>query len=320
MTLMLENRLSFQNEKPFLWLYWKNVSGKKTPYYILKCHENIKLYCEKDFKVVILNEKTVKKYISDLIPEYEQLNQVAHKADYLRFKLLYKYGGIWLDSDTILFRSLKEVIQKIAEVGFVCMGYFNDSLGKVFPLIAFLGAIKGSEICLMMIQNMEKKIKAKIAIRQQPTWDEIGGKLLADLIISKKVFVYPSEVFCPIPIHNKGIIDLFLPLKKDHEKKCDSAFGQTMSNSTVGDFVNFLGRNIFLANMALAYVFCKGFKINLNLSSNTDVLGFSIDELKFIMRIKELSDSSILIKSLFKLMRLLKSFIKKLYSTGCLLI
>lgn len=254
--------MSFQKEKKFLWLYWENLPGRETPYYILKCHESIKLHCSKDYEVVVVNQNNVRDYISDLIPEYEHLSQIAHKADYIRFKLLYNYGGIWLDSDTIVFRSLNEVIYKINEYNFICMGYYNHFMGKIFPLIAFLGAKKGNELCLIMIQNMEKIIKDKVKSGQQPTWDEIGGKLLAELIISRDAYVYPAEVFCPVPIQNtSGQIDLFLPLKDDHKQNCQTAFGQTMPNSTVGNFINFLGEKIFDADMALSYVFRKGFGI-----------------------------------------------------------
>ena len=33
------------------------------------------------------------------------------KADYIRYSLLYKYGGIWLDSDVIVFRNLDDLIE-----------------------------------------------------------------------------------------------------------------------------------------------------------------------------------------------------------------
>ena len=40
-------------------------------------------------------------------------NQIAQKADYIRSKLLCKYGGIWLDSDAIVLQSMDSVFNEL---------------------------------------------------------------------------------------------------------------------------------------------------------------------------------------------------------------
>ena len=37
------------------------------------------------------------------------------QVDYMRILLIYKYGGIWLDSDTIVLTSLKELFDILQE-------------------------------------------------------------------------------------------------------------------------------------------------------------------------------------------------------------
>ena len=43
---------------------------------------------------------------NELNPNIFKVNHIAQKADYIRLKILYKYGGIWLDADTICFNKI----------------------------------------------------------------------------------------------------------------------------------------------------------------------------------------------------------------------
>lgn len=58
----------------------------------------------KGYKVYFLTPQNVKEYI-DIHPAFFGL-QPAHQADYVRVNFLYKYGGIWLDSDTLVMEPL----------------------------------------------------------------------------------------------------------------------------------------------------------------------------------------------------------------------
>ena len=113
------------NQKYFMWVYWENVGSADTPDYIKICLDSVKKYCSHDFELVILNEKSV----HDYIPELKLLNLnnllIAQKVDIIRVLLLYKYGGIYIDADTIVMRSPKEIVDKLIDydyVGFGCTG------------------------------------------------------------------------------------------------------------------------------------------------------------------------------------------------------
>ena len=96
-----------------VWQYWENSDTypNSIPYIDL-CHETVDLHQTdgKGYKVIRLNDKNYHEYIDDINPFIfnlkESENQLAQKADYIRAKLLYKHGGIWLDSDAIVFRDL----------------------------------------------------------------------------------------------------------------------------------------------------------------------------------------------------------------------
>ena len=113
------------------WFYWED--NGQTPEIIIKIIHLIKKYLT---NYVIVNNKTIHKYIS--VVDTSHLEHIAQKVDYYRAKLLYTYGGIWLDMDTIILDNLdylykelqksdKEVMISISELTCslpnVCLGY-----------------------------------------------------------------------------------------------------------------------------------------------------------------------------------------------------
>lgn len=116
----------YENNKiHYMWVYWENIDGLDMPDYIKLCMNTIIKHCRKDFNLVILNEKTV----YDYIPEFADINTdkllIAQKVDIIRILLLYKYGGLYIDADTIVMKSPKEIVQKLEDydyVGFGCTG------------------------------------------------------------------------------------------------------------------------------------------------------------------------------------------------------
>ena len=123
-TTRLYNREKFTIKPNYIWLYWENKSGSvEPPKYIQLCHDTVRKHCGSNFVINILNEKTIHNYVADLRTDVETLN-IPQKADYYRLKLLYEYGGIWLDSDIIVMKNLTPIINKLNNkhdfVGFGC--------------------------------------------------------------------------------------------------------------------------------------------------------------------------------------------------------
>ena len=116
---------NFQS-KPIIWLYWENKPGNTMPVYLDLCIDTIKYHCVKDFRIILLNEKTVYDYLPNLRKDLNKL-LIAQKSDYIRIKLLYEYGGVWLDTDTIVMRNLAPIMKKLENydfVGFGCTGMY----------------------------------------------------------------------------------------------------------------------------------------------------------------------------------------------------
>ena len=58
----------------------------------------------KGYNVILITNENIINYVK--IPEYFHLLQHAHKADFVRVNVICDYGGIWLDSDTLVLDNL----------------------------------------------------------------------------------------------------------------------------------------------------------------------------------------------------------------------
>lgn len=123
----LSPREAFTNnqERPNIWMYWENKPGKMKPEYLNLCYETVVKNCEQSFTINLLNEKTVYNFLPNLRRDLDQYMSIPQKTDLIRLSLLHKYGGIWVDSDTIVIRDLKPLWDKTKKheyIGFGCTG------------------------------------------------------------------------------------------------------------------------------------------------------------------------------------------------------
>jgi hypothetical protein len=110
-------------------MYWDNKPGKTRPVYLDICLETIQKHCQQSFDIVILNKKNVYDYLPNLRTDiWEKLVHIPMLTDYIRYMLIYKYGGIWLDFDIIMMKNIMPLYKKLDEYDYIGFGcYFNDA-------------------------------------------------------------------------------------------------------------------------------------------------------------------------------------------------
>ena len=153
------------NNKPYLWVYWENVNGKKIPDYIALCLDTIKKHGSTSFNLVILNNHNIYTYLPELKEKEKLYNlhtlRIAHKVDYYRLLLLKKYGGLYLDADIILMKDPKEIIDKLKDydfVGFGCTGNIcHNGYGR--PSNWALGSRANGQLMTECVRLIEDKLK-----------------------------------------------------------------------------------------------------------------------------------------------------------------
>jgi mannosyltransferase OCH1-like enzyme len=167
---------------------------------------------------------TVKKFASDFGYEYKLwndenvskvklINQKYYdndptyhgKADMLRYELLYRHGGIFIDADSVITKpeQLNELLEEFdADAGF---GFEIDNV----------------LVCQGVCMSIPKSLFMKLCIDEIPKrdftqlpWIATGPKLITQLLIRNKnipIKLYKSTIFYPIRWH--GIQDINM-----HEK------------------------------------------------------------------------------------------------------
>lgn len=95
-----------------IWVCW--LQGlDNAPLLVQKCVESIRQYSGK-YEVVVLDKENIYKYVK--LPEYinekydKGIIPAAHYADVVRVSLLKRYGGVWIDSTTLLLDELPAYI------------------------------------------------------------------------------------------------------------------------------------------------------------------------------------------------------------------
>ena len=254
------NKTYLDANKSAIWLYWENKPRQETPQLIELCWETIKKRNAKDFQVIITNPSNIRYYLPDLNPSVGLFKEIAHRADYIRFNLLYHYGGIWLDSDFVAFRSLKPVLEKIEQHGFVYTGYRQKD-GAIFPIIHFLGSKKGHPILKALIENANGILRNRVALGLQPDWDEIGGYALQRLLTQENGFRYESQRFAPLNVHSGGQRAIYYSVKPPRRLR-KSSFGQMLPYSACSQFLDYMGREIIGMNCYLSSILRKNIDHN----------------------------------------------------------
>lgn len=228
------------SNKPYIWLYWDNVNTNKTPDYIILCRETVKKNCSQNFNIIELNKDNIDKWLPELKDFKKSIDPliIAHKVDIYRIMLLYKYGGIYLDSDIIVMKDLSDIVHKLKKYDFVGFGCSfeecKNGYGK--PSNWLLASRPNTRLMGMILKYQLEKIKNKIEyhdigknaiwhvmdqlIKEEDyqyyqydcTYDgtrDINGKwITSDMVFSNKTIEYDNERnFLVYVFYNTGMDD-----------------------------------------------------------------------------------------------------------------
>ena len=187
-------------KKPYLWQYWDNIDGKETLPYISLCLKTIDKHCSKSFEVVRLNKDNVFKYIPEIQKYKDKMDKliIAHKVDIYRILLLHKYGGLYIDADTICLRNPIEIIDKLDNndfVGFGCTGNVCK-LGYGNPSNWILASRPNSILIGKVLKNILNKLENKKNFNYHDLgklviWNELNNLIKND---SYTYYHYPNKI------------------------------------------------------------------------------------------------------------------------------
>lgn len=103
---------------------------------VLRCIDSWKTYCPR-YEFVCWTEDNYDVFQNRYMRESYEAGQYAFTADFLRLDVLYKHGGVYLDVDVELLRSLDD---------FLCNRAFAVYLEWAMPTFAVSGCVAGTPI------------------------------------------------------------------------------------------------------------------------------------------------------------------------------
>lgn len=126
--------------------------------------------------------------------------EICGKVDIMRWEILYQYGGIFIDADSICMHPLDSSILQWPSFA----AYENESLRPGLVAIGTMGFSKQHPICQYAIQWILQNTRSAIHSACR-AWQTVGPCLLTKALAeveNHQVTILPSHVF--LPIHHTG--------------------------------------------------------------------------------------------------------------------
>ena len=156
-----------------------------------------------DFEYIMWNEEEIKKRGLKLmcINKINEIEEINGKADIIRWEILYHYGGVFLDADSICIEPFDELIEKNKSFA----GYENENVRPGLIATGTMAFSKNHPLPGLAIQWIMQNEVSR-AKTSKMAWKTVGPQLLTNLFNSgnfKDVEILPSYYF--LPKHGTGI-------------------------------------------------------------------------------------------------------------------
>jgi len=174
------NPLDLRPNNYVIWTYW---DSPKVPPEVLSIVYSWQLHSP-EYQVRLLNRNTIKCYLDD---DYPDVTVVTLRADLVRLKLLYLYGGVWIDSTVVLLEPLGEIlnwrdlVQQQHFYGITDPSYSNDP--HDFLESWFLAASAGSPVLGRWSELLERVTRQNGGVTE-------GMSLTTNIFTGKAITAY----------------------------------------------------------------------------------------------------------------------------------
>lgn len=196
-----------------IFMFWEG-----SDYSLISLLRKIIFSYQNKYKIHFINYKNLHLYVPTLPPRFYNYH-IAHQADYVRVVVLQKFGGIWLDSDTILLDNIDSLFSLLETND----GFFIRE-NKVNISNGIFGTKPNTELMNLWLNKINDILKSPKTL----IWTEIGTRILSNIpetfYRNYKIFngldnMYPVswdksvDEFCLKPYENyKTIVREYQPL------------------------------------------------------------------------------------------------------------
>ena len=240
-------------EERNVYLYWVGKEYKLIS--ILRDLINLHSTHGIGYKVNLITDKNVSEYIQD-IPDYFSNLCPAHQADFVRVHVICDYGGIWLDSDTIVVDKLDSLFDLIEKKN----GFFIKE-NNIHLVNGVFGSKKQTELMLQWKSQITDVLNSKTA--KNIKWTDIGSSLLKKIYDSNKTVYTEYEIFEGLdnlyPIYYKFCVNEFIEKPYDNYKNIVRKYQPlvVLVNSVYKKLEDKTDKEILEGNMPINYFINK---------------------------------------------------------------
>jgi hypothetical protein len=158
-----------------VWAYWEDGKRRQSrSVYLDLCLETIARHAGA-LELRVLSRHDALGWLPDLdVERWEALPSPNYRSDYVRSRLMQRYGGVWIDVDTVAMAPLSRLLDEIDDSGVVCFGRefgrFFGGLCAAAPGTAFADAwAEGQDRILDRYRDWSELPYAALA--QDVTWE-----------------------------------------------------------------------------------------------------------------------------------------------------
>lgn len=245
-----------------LFLYWvgkeyKLISILRTLIYLHSTNG-------KGYNVILITDKNINNYIKN-IPDYFFKLLPAHQADFVRVNVIYEYGGIWLDSDTLVLDSLDSLFDIIENKD----GFFIKQNNSIL----WNGIFGSKPSTLLMSEWKNNMISTLNKKKNNINWEEIGNTMLQNIYNLNPNLYDKYKIFDGLdnlyPVNWNNCVNEFIVKRYTNYKKIIREYQPliVLVNSIYKNLENKSEKEILEGNLPLNYFINKSFE-NKGLSNN----------------------------------------------------
>lgn len=187
------------SEKPLIpkTIHYFWFGGNKKSDVIKRCIDSWYKYCS-DYEIIEWNESNYDLKKNRFFREAYQERKWAFASDFARLDVVYRYGGIYLDTDVEVIRSLDDLLYNEAYFGLGNYGRIATGLG--------FGSIKEGNIVKKLLKIYENRSfyngngsidLTTCTMKETPIFEEMGFVPENKFQKIEGAVIFPSDVFCP---------------------------------------------------------------------------------------------------------------------------
>jgi len=182
--------------------------GKNKPAIVRKCIKSWKKHCP-DYQIIEWNESNFDVNCIQFCLQAYEAKKWAFVTDYVRLKVIYDMGGIYMDTDVELVKPLDNFLAYDCFLGFQHENYVATGLVcGARPRHEFIGE---NAMVYENMQFIDELDSRKLVVCQEYTTDLLKKRGLLvpgtkDIQELKGITVFPPEYFCPYD-HRTGVMN-----------------------------------------------------------------------------------------------------------------